>query len=281
MSKKFLRNPRATVVIGAAIAAMVAGMPSFAAAQQPAGENMTIERAKILVQPGVFGVFTMFKLRPEWFRVPAAERMKAANEVKQLIEKHKNNVLADVYLTRGLETGSDFFFRVHAYDLEKAQTFMRQFRSTSIGRNADVSETMVGLTKALNYITKTDSPALNTGLSSASYMGPPPRYTVVVPVKKSAEWWNIPADQRLREMEAHTAPTLAYLVNVKRKLYHSTGIDDTDFITYFETNDLAAFNNLMISLASVPENKYHVRWGSPTVLGTIHSPEAVMKALAE
>ncbi|KAF0164725.1 MAG: hypothetical protein FD157_1889 [Rhodocyclaceae bacterium] len=91
----------------------------------------------------------------------------------------------------------------------------------------------------------------------------------------------IPADQRLREMEAHTAPTLAYLVNVKRKLYHSTGIDDTDFITYFETNDLGAFNNLMISLASVPENKYHVRWGSPTVLGTIHSPEEVMKALAE
>ncbi|TNC99269.1 MAG: hypothetical protein FD118_3840 [Rhodocyclaceae bacterium] len=42
----------------------------------------------------------------------------------------------------------------------------------------------------------------------------------------------IPADQRLREMEAHTAPTLAYLVNVKRKLYHSTGIDDTDFIRW-------------------------------------------------
>ena len=158
---------------------------------------------------------------------------------------------------------------------------MNKFRSTQIGRSADVSETLVGLTKALNYITKDGSPGLNAGLSSASYTGPAPRYTLVIPVKKSAEWWNIPVDQRLHELEAHTAPTLAYLVNVKRKLYHSTGIDDTDFITYFETNDLAAFNNLMISLASVPENKYHVRWGSPTVLGTIHSPEDVIKALAE
>ncbi|MPM77892.1 Chlorite dismutase [bioreactor metagenome] len=88
-------------------------------------------------------------------------------------------------------------------------------------------------------------------------------------------------EERLKEMEVHTTPTLAYLVNVKRKLYHSTGLDDTDFITYFETDDLTAFNNLMLSLAQVKENKFHVRWGSPTTLGTIHSPEDVIKALAE
>lgn len=281
MSKTNFKKLRTTAAIAAAMLALAGSLPQQAAAQQAGTDNVTIERTKILVQPGVFGVFTMFKLRPDWNRVPAADRRKASGEVKQLIEKHKNNVLADVYLTRGLETNSDFFFRVHAYDLAKAQVFMNEFRSTRIGRHADVTETLVGLTKPLNYITKDGSPGLNAGLSSASYTGPAPRYTVVVPVKKSAEWWNIPVDQRLSEMEAHTAPTLAYLVNVKRKLYHSTGLDDTDFITYFETNDLGAFNNLMIALASVPENKYHVRWGNPTVLGTIHSPEAVFKALAD
>jgi chlorite dismutase len=102
----------------------------------------------------------------------------------------------------------------------------------------------------------------------------------MIPVKKSADWWNLSAEQRLKELEVHTAPTLPFLVNVKRKLYHSTGIDDTDFITYFETADLGAFNNLLIELAKVPENKYHVRWGSPTVLGTIHSVENVVKALS-
>lgn len=282
MTRKLIRNLRKTLIAGAALSVLSAILPLPAAAAEPmAGDNMIIERGKILTQPGVFGVFTMFKLRPEWNNVPAAKRMRAADEVKKLIEKHKNNVLADVYLTRGLETNSDFFFRVNTYDLAKAQTFMREFRSTSIGRNADVTETLVGLTKPLNYITKEQSPGFNAGLSSATYTGSAPRYVVVIPVKKSAEWWNIPAEQRLREMETHTAPTLAFLVNVKRKLYHSTGLDDTDFITYFETNDLGAFNNLMISLASVPENKYHVRWGNPTILGTIHSPEEVMKVLAE
>ncbi len=65
----------------------IQGLP----AQQAAADNTMIERGKILTQPGVFGVFTMFKLRSEWSRVPSADRMKAAAEVKQLIEKHKNN----------------------------------------------------------------------------------------------------------------------------------------------------------------------------------------------
>ncbi len=262
--------------IGAAIA-----MASSPVVAQQAMQPMKIERGTILTQPGVCGVSTMFKLRPDWNKVPAMERKGAAEEVKKLIEKHKDNVLVDLYLTRGLETNSDFFFRINAYDLAKAQTFMREFRSTTVGKNADVFETLVGVTKPLNYISKDKSPGLNAGLSSATYSGPAPRYVIVIPVKKNAEWWNMSPEDRLKEMEVHTAPTLAYLVNVKRKLYHSTGLDDTDFITYFETDDLTAFNNLMLSLAQVKENKFHVRWGSPTTLGTIHSPEDVIKALAD
>ena len=144
----------------------------------------------------------------------------------------------------------------------------------------EVTENLVGVTKALNYITKDKSPDLNAGLTAASYSADPPRYALMVPVKKNADWWNLSDAQRLKEIETHTLPTLANLVNVKRKLYHSTGIDDTDFITYFETADLVAFNNLMLALAKVPENKYHVRWGSPTVLGTIQTVENVVKVLS-
>lgn len=282
-------NLRAGVLIGTAAALMALHAPAFA--QQMPGTtmmkagatsgDMMIERSKILAEPGVFGVFTMFKLRPDWDKAPAAERESAAAELTKLIEAHKNNVLVDVYLTRGLKSQYDYFFRVHAYELDKAQTFMREFRATTLGRHSDVAETQVGITKALNYITKDKSPGLNAGLTSASYTAPAPRYVVSVPVKKDAAWWNMSVDERLALMEEHTAPTLAYLVNVKRKLYHSTGIDDIDFITYFETDDLTAFQNLMISLASVKENKHHVRWGDPTTLGTIHTPEKVVQLLSE
>lgn len=240
-----------------------------------------IEREKILRDPGVFGVVATFKLRPEWGALSAAERQAASAEVMKVVDKHKEYVLVDAYLTRGLKATSDYFLRAHAYELALAQAFMNDFRKTVLGKNSEVTETLVGVTKPLNYITREKSPDLNKNLMAGTYQGDVPRYAIVIPVKKNAEWWNLPAERRLREMEAHTGPTLAYLTSVKRKLYHSTGLDDVDFITYFETNDLKAFNNLLLSLASVPENKYHVRWGNPTILGTIHSVEALLRAFRD
>ena len=253
-----------------------------ALAQQAAGATMPapVDRAKILVAPGVFGNFSTYKVRPDYYRMSAAERKGAAAEVLAVVDKHKDKVIVDAYLTRGFEAQSDYFLRVHSYDMAATQAFLVDFRATRFGMYSDVTEQLVGMTKALNYITKDKSPSLNAGLTGSTYSGEAPRYAFMIPVKKNADWWNLSDEQRLKEMETHTLPTLGNLVNVKRKLYHSTGIDDTDFITYFETADLGAFNSLMLALAKVPENKYHVRWGSPTVMGTIQTFENVVKTLS-
>lgn len=239
-----------------------------------------VDRAKILVAPGVFGNFSTYKIRPDYYKISNAERKGAAAEVLAVVEKYKDKVIVDAYLTRGFEAQSDFFLRVHSYDMAATQAFLVEFRATRFGMYSDVTEQLVGMTKPLNYVTKDKSPDLNAGLTSATYSGEAPRYAFMIPVKKNADWWNLTDAQRLKEIETHTLPTLVNLVNVKRKLYHSTGLDDTDFITYFETADLGAFNNLMLALAKVPENKYHTRWGSPTVMGTIQTFENVVKTLS-
>ena len=238
------------------------------------------DMTKILTAPGVFGNFSTYKVRPDYYKLSMAERKGAAAEVVAVVEKYKDKVKAEAYLTRGFEAQSDFFLRIHSYDMAATQAFLVDFRATRFGMNAEVTENLVGMTQALNYITKDKSPNLNAGLTGATYSAATPRYAFVIPVKKNADWWNLTDEQRLKEMDTHTLPTLANLVNVKRKLYHSTGLDDTDFITYFETADLGAFNNLMLALAKVPENKYHVRWGSPTVLGTIQSFDSVVNTLS-
>ena len=238
------------------------------------------DMTKILTAPGVFGNFSTYKVRPDYYKLSMAERKGAAAEVVAVVEKYKDKVKAEAYLTRGFEAQSDFFLRIHSYDMAATQAFLVDFRATRFGMNAEVTENLVGMTKDLNYITKDKSPNLNAGLTGATYSDATPRYAFVIPVKKNADWWNLTDEQRLKEMDTHTLPTLVNLVNVKRKLYHSTGLDDTDFITYFETADLGAFNNLMLALAKVPENKYHVRWGSPTVLGTIQSFDSVVNTLS-
>jgi chlorite dismutase len=258
----------------------LAGGSALAQMAAPMKPGEPVDRAKILVAPNVFGNFSTYKLSPDYYKMPMAERKGAAAEVMAVVEKHKDKVIVDAYLTRGFEAQSDFFLRVHSYDMAATQAFLVDFRATRFGMYAEVTENLVGMTKALNYVTKEKSPTLNAGLTSATYTDAAPRYAFMIPVKKNAQWWNLSDEQRLKEIETHTLPTLKNLVNVKRKLYHSTGIDDTDFITYFETADLGAFNELMLALAKVPENLYHVRWGSPTVMGTIHSVENVINVLS-
>ena len=234
---------------------------------------MPLDRAKLLADTGVFVVFAAYKLR-------ARGHGRKSGEAASLVREYSDRVAVDAYLARGLKASSDYFLRVHAYELAAIQSFLVAFGATALGRASRTTETFVGVTKPLQYITASRSPALSEALTATVYSALEPLYAIVIPVKKSADWWNLPAAARLKEIEAHTEPTLAFLPNVKRKLYHSTGLDDQDFITYFETSDLAAFNDLVIALVSIPENKYNVRLGAPTLLGTIHSVDEVFAAIA-
>ncbi len=269
----------AGVGVIAIAAAAVVGSASFSSSAS--AEEMMVERAKILKDIGVYGLFTTFKVRPSYYMLDAAERAMAADEVDALVMAHKDKVLVDAYLTRGFESESDFMLRLNAYEPLNSQAFLTEFAATRLGRNSDVTFSVFGVTKPLNHTTKEKSPDLLKALQETAYSAPDPKYAFMIPIAKDAEWWNMSEADKLKRMEEHTLPTLPFLVNVKRKLYHSTGIDDTDFITYFETADLVAFNDLNIALFSVPEMLNNTRYGRPTVMGAIMSVKDVVMALSK
>jgi chlorite dismutase len=51
-----------------------------------------------------------------------------------------------------------------------------------------------------------------------------------------------------------------------------------DFVTYFETDDLAAFQDLYRELQSIPEYRY-VEYGGPMLVGRIHEPTTIIERL--
>jgi chlorite dismutase len=102
-------------------------------------------------------------------------------------------------------------------------------------------------------------------------------YAIVVPIRKDAEWWNLPQPGRLEMMQEHAQVTTPYVKTVKRNLYHASGLDDLDIITYFETAKLDDFHNLILALERVQENRHNRRFGHPTLLGTV----STVKELAE
>ena len=238
-----------------------------------------VDREKLLKDPGVYGTFAAFRLDKEWAREPTSTRTERLAALKQVVERHREKVAIDLYLMRGLSDRADLLFRIHAAELRDTQQFLVDLQRSPIGQHLKGSGVMHGLTKKANYVPGF-SDQMKADLKTASDPGPHP-YVIVIPIRKNADWWALGQEPRAAMMQEHTAASLPYHPTVKRKLYHSTGLDDLDFITYFETSKLEDFHGLILSLQQVKEFQYSRRFGHPTWLGTVTSLEELTESLAK
>lgn len=227
----------------------------------------------------VFGTFALYEVDKDWGNLPLEERQKGGEEAKALVESFKSQVTVDGYWTYGLTTESHFLLRLHSAELKANQQLLTQIRGTGLGRHLDLEYTISGVTKGLNYAP--DFPDLLQQLKGAQYEGDPSTYAIMIPIRKNAEWWNLSKEDRVALMKEHTIPTVAYLKTVKRKLYHSTGISDVDFLTIFETNNLVDFNDLVIALRMVREDIFNVQLGEPTIMGTLKNWNDIVDLLVK
>jgi chlorite dismutase len=226
-----------------------------------------------------FVIVAAFKLRPLWMSTDAVSRERAAAEFTRVLTESSRRVEASIYLSQGLKASADYFLRIHSNDLAEAQSYINECAKTMIGRHSRIADIMIGTSKPRHYITQENSAQLNQQLNNSKYESGTPRYAIVIPVKKTARWWNMPESERLHEIEVHTQKSIAYMRCVKRELYYSTGLDEQDFITYFETADLKAFHELNATLAGIRENEFQVRTGHAMLLGTIYSVPEIVRIL--
>ena len=237
------------------------------------------DREKLLTEPGVYGTFAVFALNDEWAKQDPGTRIVRLTSLKGVVEQHREHVAIDLYLLRGLSDQADLLFRIHAAELRETQEFLVDLKSSQFGKHLKTVGIMHGLTKKPNYVPGFPD-QMKADLKTIGESGQKP-YAIVIPIRKSAEWWGLDQEKRAAMMQEHTAATLPYLKTVKRKLYHSSGLDDLDFITYFETSNLEDFHSLVLSLEQVKEFRYTRRFGSPTLLGTMKSVDEVIELLAQ
>ncbi|THJ25556.1 MAG: chlorite dismutase [Nitrospira sp. CG24E] len=237
------------------------------------------DREKLLSEPGVYGTFAAFHLDADWAKEGQAMRITQLLTLKGVVEQHREKVAIDVYLLRGLSDRADVLFRIHAAELRETQQFLLDLQASQFGRHLTDSTIFSGLTKKANYVPGMPD-NLKTELKLPSDPGSKP-YVIVIPIRKDADWWSLPQAQRAAMMQEHTEASLPYSKTVKRKLYHATGLDDLDFITYFETSQLEDFQSLILALEKVKEFRHNRRFGHPTLLGTVRSLDEVIEVLAQ
>ncbi|MFO0732878.1 MAG: chlorite dismutase family protein [Nitrospiraceae bacterium] len=236
------------------------------------------DRERLLSDPGVYGTFAAFEMDHEWWELGGDARVVAVTEVKGLLDRWSEKVLIDSYLLRGLSDHADLMFRLHAFSLADTQQFLVALQGTRFGRHLKPASLFHGLTKKPNYVPGF-SDDMKANLKVPSNPGAKP-FAIVIPIRKDAEWWGLDQQQRAAMMKEHTEAALPYHMTVKRKLYHATGLDDFDFITYFETDKLEDFHNLLLALEKVNEFRHNRRVGHPTLLGTVKPLDEILEMFA-
>jgi chlorite dismutase len=91
---------------------------------------------------------------------------------------------------------------------------------------------------------------------------PAARHAALIPIRKSADWWQLPQDERraiFEEQSHHTQIGLDYLPAVARRLHHCRDLGEPfDFLTWFEyaPEDEPAFDDLLARLRATKEWRY-------------------------
>ena len=247
----------------------------FGAAVWPA---RAADREALLTQPGVYGTFAAFQMDHDWWDLTGEARVIAVSEVKGLVEQFSHKIMIDSYLLRGLSDHADIMFRIHAPALSDTQQFLTSLLGTRFGRHLVATSYLHGLTKKAAYVPGFPE-QLKKDLQASSEAGAK-SYVIVIPIRKDADWWALDQETRGVLMQEHTQAALPYINTVKRKLYHSSGLDDFDFITYFETEKLDDFHSLIRALEQVKEFRHDRRFGHPTLLGTVRPLDDILELFA-
>ena len=125
---------------------------------------------------------------------------------------------------------------------------------------SDVRWQLRGVVSNERYVTRVEKNALSE--VSPALERPEATCAALIPITKSATWWNLTQDERREILEAksrHIATGLKYLPAVARRLHHGRDFGEPfDFVTWFEfaPSDAEAFEQLVAELRRSEEWSY-------------------------
>ena len=125
---------------------------------------------------------------------------------------------------------------------------------------ADAVWVLRGVTSNERYVERAEREAL---VARQPPLGrPESSRAALIPIRKSAEWWELTQDKRrdiFEDRSHHIATGLAHLPAVARRLHHGRDLSEPfDFLTWFEyaPTDAAGFEELVGRLRATPEWHY-------------------------
>jgi chlorite dismutase len=141
-----------------------------------------------------------------------------------------------------------------------ARLAVAEDRAPAQEETASAAWILRGVTSNERYVTRREHDAL--AARSEPLGRPAATCAALIPITKSAAWWELAQDERRRILEdssRHIAMGLEYLPAIARRLHHGRDLGEPfDFLTWFEfaPADAAGFDELVRRLRATEEWTY-------------------------
>ncbi len=212
--------------------------------------------------------FSFFKIDLKWRWMNDATKQESAKEFISIINS-ANNVQYRSYSTLGLREDADFLLWFMSDSLDKTQDVIAKLYTTVLGKY---------LIPSYNYLSATRPSVYASGSVPSIVKGEEPsRYAIVYPFIKSREWYLLPFEERKKMMAEHAMIGKKF-PTVRLNTSYSFGIDDQDFMLAFETDDLPAFQDLIMQLRESQVSRYIIK-DTPMIVCVYKSLEDIIKSL--
>ena len=209
-------------------------------------------------------------LDPAWRHQTRDERCRSAEEFCAALSA-RSEVTTFTYSMIGLKAGVDMMLWSLAPSVEALEEKIAAALRTGMGTWMAPRQTFLGIIRPSQYVKRP------TPQEQSLFSGERSKYLVVYPFTKSADWYVLSQEERQTVMNEHMKIGHRYQ-QVRQLLAYSFGVDDMDFLVAYETDDLAAFGDLVRELRGTESRRSTVR-DTPIMTG-IHRPiEAITRLL--
>lgn len=213
--------------------------------------------------------FTFFKVDPKWRWLNELGKEESAKEFASLIEVANTKMKVRTYSTLGLREDADLLIWSVSDTVEKTQVLASKIYTTVFGKYVEPSYVFLSASRPSQYSSKV-TPGFMTDEK-------PMKYVIVYPFVKTREWYLLPFEERKKMMEEHIAVGRKF-PQVRLNTTYSFGLDDQDFVLAFETEDLPAFQDLIMQLRETQVSRHIVR-DTPMMVCVHKNPEDIIKSL--
>ncbi len=200
--------------------------------------------------------YTFLKVAGPAFAWPPAERRAASQELAAVLDEQAAAGTLLTYSTVGLRGDCDLMVWQAGDSPEALQARQSAWRATALWPQLGIAHSFLAMMRPSPYLRGHRHPEQEGRRRQLKPSGS--KYLFVYPMVKKRVWYQLPFERRKAMMVEHFAIGHRY-PQVKINTAYSFGLDDQEFVVAFESDEPAAFLDLVTELRESQASRYTER----------------------